>query len=90
MQEFVTHINNKNPQRRKDLYVVRKTLYVVRKTVELLSQSYMWEYWVTIENVFLTVGDDFLKVLKTLLDPEDSIRGSQLRPRPLSLGFDLS
>ena len=78
----MTHINNKKPQRRKDLYVVRKT-------AELLFQSYVWEHWVTIENVFLTVGDDF-KVLKTLLDPKDSIRDSQLRPRPLSLGFDLS
>ena len=54
MQEFVTHINNKKPQRRKDLCVVRKT-------VEFLFQSYMWEYWVTIENVFLTVGDEFKK-----------------------------
>ena len=77
----MTHINNKKPQ--------RKDLYVVRKTAELLFQSYVWEHWVTIENALLTVGDDF-KVLKTLLDPEDSIRGSQLRPRPLSLGFDLS
>ena len=87
MQEFVTHINNKNPQRRKDLYVVRKTLYVVRKTVELLSQSYMWEYWVTIENVFLNSRRWFFKSFKNIAWPWRFYKGQPAEAQTPLLGF---